>query len=75
MQLYQVPHNGQSQTEAAIPSSRRGIGLAEPIKDARQELGPYALAVIANRDSSIAISFVKPDLYFSSGWGELDRIG
>jgi hypothetical protein len=75
MQLYQMSHYGQSQTEAPIPSGRGGIGLAEPIKNARQELLPYALAVISYGDSSIEASLFKPDLYFSSDRRKLDRIG
>ncbi len=48
MELDDLPDQRQAEAQSAVAAARRGVRLAEPIEDIRQELAADALAGVAH---------------------------
>src|SRR5262249_6796283 len=75
MQLYQLPHNGQTKTKASVCASGRHIGLPESVKYIRQEILSDPLACISHNDLYAGAGASQPDHNTTSLGRKLDRIG
>src|SRR5215510_2218770 len=62
MHLDDVTHDGQAEPQAAIPARVSAVGLAEPLKDVRQELWLNADAGITDRDLNLSSGAPQPRL-------------
>src|SRR5256885_16495486 len=74
LQFHEMTNYGQSQTEPAVFSRGRTIGLAEAVKDVGQKFRWYALTCIAHGDFGFGGALFERDLYQTTTGSELDRI-
>src|SRR5204862_5483811 len=75
MQLNQMPHDGQPQSESALRARSRTVGLTETIENVREELRSNADARVGYVDSYLRIPAFGGDFDLSAFRRELDRIG
>src|ERR1044071_7335510 len=63
VQLDQVAHYRQPQTEPAVLARRLLVGLPEPLEDVRQELRLDPGPRVADRDLDVRVDALQPDLH------------
>ena len=75
MKFYQVANDSQTQTKAAIVSSRRTIGLPKTIKNARQKLWTDSFTSVANCKPGVFTYPLQTHINTAVFVSELDRVG
>src|SRR5215510_3115023 len=60
--LHQAPHNGQAQSQPAVPSGDAAVGLTKPVEDKRQEFGRNSDTCVNHLDFSLPYN--KPEANF-----------
>src|SRR5262245_19122310 len=55
MHLHQTPHNGQSQSQPAVPPGDAAVGLTEPVEDEGQEFGRNSDACVNHLDFGLPV--------------------
>jgi hypothetical protein len=59
--LDEVAHDGQPQPEAAVPTRRGVVGLAEGVEDVRQEVRINPLPGVAHLDLEMGVDAAEAD--------------
>src|SRR5688572_20060052 len=50
MKFHEIAHDGETQPESGVLAVSRAVGLAKPLEDVRQKIGPDAHARVAHDD-------------------------
>src|SRR5262249_12400145 len=74
VQLDQVAHNRQSQSQTAVLSRGRAVGLTETGKDVREKIRTDALTGVAHGDLDLRLALSQLHLHASAPRCELDRV-
>src|SRR4029079_63478 len=75
VRLDEIPHDGQSETEAAVPAGRGAVRLAERFEDARQQIWRNALARVRDDELRAAARAAQLDVHGAAFGRELQRVG
>ena len=75
VQLDQLLDDRQAQPQPAVAAGRRGVGLAEPLEDVRQELGPDAHAGVDDGDLDVRVDPLQEHLDAAPLGRELHGVG
>src|SRR5499433_2693094 len=74
MHLHQAPHNGQAQSQTAVPSGDAAVGLTKPVEDKGQEVGRNSDACVNHLDFSLPVNEPETNFHCAPRRGELDRV-
>src|SRR5262249_61420544 len=74
VQLDQVAHNRQSQSQTALLSRGRALGLTETVKDVREKIRTDALTGVAHGDFDLRLALSQLHLHAPASRCELDRV-
>src|SRR6185369_15860334 len=72
VELDQIAHDAQAETEAAVAARRRAIRLPESIEDVRKEVGLDAGAVVLHDQREQALGALEPHVDVAVLRSELD---
>ena len=70
-----MPHDGETETEAAVSAADRRLALAEAVEHERQQVRPNALAGVRDGDPRHRVGPLQPDVHTTAHRRELDRVG
>src|ERR671926_319942 len=62
VQLDQLTHDGETETETAVHARHARIGLAEAVEDVRQKLRCDAFAGVRDHDAYVRVRLPRADL-------------
>src|SRR5262249_22739633 len=74
MQFDQVFDESQAESESAVPSGARRVGLSEAVEDIGQEIGADAFARVAHGDTNIRVRALQARFDAASLRSELDGV-
>src|SRR5215471_21752862 len=74
MHLHQAPHNGQAQSQTAVPSGDAAVGLTKPVEDKGQEFGRNSDACVNHLDFGLSVDIPETNLHHSPSRSELDGV-
>src|SRR5262247_2404849 len=74
MHLHQAPHNGQAQSQPAVPSGDAAVGLTKPVEDKGQEFGRNSDACVNYLDFGLLFNVPEANFHRATRRGELDRV-
>ena len=63
VQFDQMADDGQTQSQAGVTASRRGVGLPKSFEDMGQKLERNALAGVADFDFDVGVGLGQPGLH------------
>src|SRR5262245_35404104 len=75
MEFHQMSHDGQAKSQAAEPSVRRTVALAEPLEDVREQVRLNADTTVVDRDFCRRSILLQRQIDVSLPRGEFDGIG
>src|SRR5262249_16796884 len=75
VRLHEALDDREPEPQPSVLAGRRGVALAEPLEDMREELGPDAVASVGDGDMDLGPDARQTNADLAAVGRELDRVG